>query len=88
MLNLEFNPFPKLETERLALTRPSDQDAEGLLEMRTSDEVMRYVERPRPKSLEEVYSFILELNRAIDGHEALSWSIYIKNDNMFNWRII
>lgn len=83
MLNLEFNPFPQLETERLMLKRPSIEDGPGLLEMRTSDEVMRYVERPRPESLEDVHTFILELNKKIDAREALSWSVYMRDGDRF-----
>jgi ribosomal-protein-alanine N-acetyltransferase len=51
--------------------------------MRSSDEVMRYVERPRPKSIEDVLVFIAQLNGSIDKQENINWFIHAKSDNAF-----
>lgn len=83
MLNLHFDPFPVLETPRLILKRPSVDDAQRLFEMRTNEDVMRYVERPRPKSVEETVRFIADKNKLIDNHEAIAWSIYTNAENAF-----
>lgn len=83
MFTLNFSPFPELETERLIMRRPHVSDAPEIFELRSSDEAMRYVERPRPKSIEDAEAFINELNRMIDNHQGISWFIHLKSDEAF-----
>jgi ribosomal-protein-alanine N-acetyltransferase len=83
MLNLNFQPFPVLETERLILRRPTIGDAPGLFELRTSDDAMHYVERPRPKSIDDAVAYVNEIGRMIDKREVIQWTICLRSDDRF-----
>lgn len=82
-LRLSFDPFPVLETERLVLGAISKSQAVPLLRLRSEDAVMRYIERPRANSLEEVYTFIEAVEEIHAKEEGFTWTISMKDDNRF-----
>ena len=53
MLAPNFTPFPTLTTTRLMLRKITSDDVQELFFMRTDDRVMKYIERPRPKNIQE-----------------------------------
>lgn len=53
MLQLNFNSFPTLETERLILRVHTISDAKALFELRSNEKVMRYINKENPKNIEE-----------------------------------
>lgn len=78
MLELNFQPFPVLETNRLVLRKIVLEDAENLFVLRTDEEVMKYIGRPRPKSIIEVEELIDKMN---DITMRIQWGITLKDDN-------
>jgi len=88
MLELNFNPFPELETERLKLERVATVHAEAMFEMRSNDDVMRYIERPRPKSIEDIHVLIRRNNEFIDANEALILFLRVKDTDKFCGNIL
>lgn len=80
MLNLDFEPFPVLETERLQLRQMQPPDAADFLYLRSADEVMRFIDRPRLKSLAESVAFMEKLDLMRRERKAIFWGIYLKND--------
>jgi [ribosomal protein S5]-alanine N-acetyltransferase len=82
MLNTNFHPFPVLETERLKLVQMSGEHSARLFEMRSDDEVMRYIPRPRPTMMSEVHDFIAINNQLIASGEGINWAICLKEENM------
>ncbi|MEO7176245.1 MAG: GNAT family N-acetyltransferase [Saprospiraceae bacterium] len=50
-------------------------DAEDLFYLRTNDQVMQYVERPRPANVEEVVKMIHDTALQIERGELLMWGI-------------
>ena len=80
MLELNFHPFPVLKTERLFLRKISIEDAQYLFELRTNDDAMKYINKPLPKSIEEIEALI---NRMNEITERIQWAIILKNDNKF-----
>ncbi len=84
MLEFNFHPFPVLETERLILKNITEEHAEGFFRLRTDDDVMRYVEVERPKSVEEALqalrdNYIPKWQR----NEGLTWAIHSKEDDTY-----
>jgi len=79
MLELNNDPFPRLNTVRLRLRRISFDDAPELFFLRSNDGVMKYIERPRPASLEEIKPFIEKINDMIDSNEGISWALTLKD---------
>lgn len=80
MLELNFEPFPVLTTERLILRRISMEDAEELFMLRTNKEVMKYIGRPIPKAVEDVHELINNMN---DNTVRIQWAIALKEKNKF-----
>jgi [ribosomal protein S5]-alanine N-acetyltransferase len=82
MLEFSFNPFPELETERLRLVRFSKKHFERMFEMRRHDEVMRYIERPRPAHIGEMDAFLEHHDSLINAGDGISWVVEIKSDGL------
>lgn len=76
-----FDPFPELHSERLVLKRISKEYAQDFLALRSHPEVMRYIERPRPSSIEEVEAWIDLMDAAIAKSESVAWMMIQKDDN-------
>ncbi len=94
MLELIFSPFPEIKTERLLLRRMADTDAPEIFYLRSNDIVMKYIDREKPKSLEEALTFIQNVNSNIDKNECVMWAIALRDNpgnligNIGFWRII
>jgi ribosomal-protein-alanine N-acetyltransferase len=78
MLELNFSPFPEIKTERLFLRRITDADASDIFLLRSNDDVMKYVDREKPKSPEDGLVFIQKVNANIDNNESIMWAISLK----------
>ncbi len=57
MLNLNFKPFPEITTERLLLRKMTKQDAEEMFFLRSDENVMKYIDRPRAASMQDARGF-------------------------------
>lgn len=72
-----------METERLILCRIGTEHAEALLRLRTEEQVMKYIERPRPPGMDELMAFIEKVNTQVDNNENISWAVVLKETNEF-----
>jgi ribosomal-protein-alanine N-acetyltransferase len=80
MAGFSFSPFPVLTTDRLILDRTVEADAERLFLLRSNDEVMRYVERPRPQNIDDALDNIRSMDQKIMDNEAIAWAIRLKGN--------
>jgi RimJ/RimL family protein N-acetyltransferase len=80
MLNLNFTAFPKLVTERLILRQLEAEDANEIFALRSSDEVNRFLDRPKAITIEEAKQFIYKINDGINKNEWVYWAITLKNE--------
>ena len=80
MAVFNFSPFPVQVTEDLLLRQVSENDAAQLLELRSNEQVNRYVERKKATSIEDALAFIDIINKGIAGNELVYWGIQLKND--------
>ena len=78
MLKLDFSSFPVLETERLLLREHALSDAENLFALRNNPEVMRYIDRERPKKLLDAQNFIENFNTGFAQGQHLAWVMALK----------
>ncbi|GAC1306448.1 MAG: GNAT family protein [Mucilaginibacter sp.] len=81
MLNLNFTPFPTITTQRLVLRQLQDDDVDELFALRTDERVNRFLDRPRPESLNDVREFIAKVNQITHDNEGLYWVITCKNED-------
>jgi [ribosomal protein S5]-alanine N-acetyltransferase len=80
MLSPKFTPFPIITTKRLVLRKISMNDAPELFFMRTDERVMRYIDKPRAKSIEESITFIKMVHELEMNNNAITWAITFRED--------
>ena len=81
MLNISFNPFPLITTERLVLRRMSEDDAAEMFFLRSDEQVMKYIDRPRAQSVDDGLKFIRMINEALLNNEYINWAITLQGEN-------
>jgi ribosomal-protein-alanine N-acetyltransferase len=75
MLQVNFHPFPVLETDRLLLRSLRPADRQELFEIRSNEETMRYIPRPLAKTLEDADAIIDMINGFVERNERINWAI-------------
>lgn len=78
MLVTGFSPFPILQTERLLLRQIDLHDAPALYALRSHEAVLKYLDRPRPASQQEILALIELITATWQKSEALSWVLALK----------
>lgn len=80
MLDINFTPFPNLETERLYLRRVTKEDVNEIFALRSNKETMKYIPRPLVKNEEDALAHIEMIDEKIESNEGINWAITLKND--------
>lgn len=78
MLELNFSPFPNMETERLLLRNLSHNDMDDVFEMRSNPVTMQYIPRPVAKTKEDAISVIDMMTGFTANNEKLNWAVVEK----------
>ena len=73
MLTFNFSPFPEIETERLLLHRMTKNDADEIFRLRSDKKITEYLDRDPPKSIEEIYEWLIKVDAEIDENRGISW---------------
>lgn len=81
MLQFNFDPFPVLHTERLVLRQVTPDDVKEVFFLRSDEQVMRYIDRPKAQTEEEALQFINMINAGTRNNTDISWAITIKGDD-------
>jgi ribosomal-protein-alanine N-acetyltransferase len=79
-LNTSFLPFPVLNTSRLLLRSATEEDSQALLKLRGSEVAMKYIPRPRAKSLADVSALLNILTEGLEKGEAINWAICLEKN--------
>ena len=80
MLEVNSDPFPTLFTERLVLRQMNHDDADEVYFLRSDDEMLKYVGRPKATSVDEIIKWIEMVNDSIFKNEGINWAISLKED--------
>ena len=80
MLEVNFTPFPIIDTERLHLRRITNHDLQDLFYLRSNGVLMKYIDRPLTKALEDAAILLGKMNHGIDNNEGIVWAITLKNN--------
>lgn len=80
MIEINFTPFPNLETERLYLRRVVKEDVNEIFALRSNKETMKYVPRPLVKTNEEAMEHIALIDSKIENNEGINWAITLKSN--------
>lgn len=81
MLSLNFSPFPNIETGRLLLRQVTFEDENEIFFLRSDENVNRYVDRPKPNSLQDARNHIDRVNNGIASNESIFWGITLLDNN-------
>ena len=80
-MQLNFNPFPIINTSRLVLRNFIDEDKQPMFLLRSDADVMKYVPRPLAKTIEDVEPLINMIEDLLQKNEAINWIIALKDTN-------
>jgi len=78
MLELNFQPFPVIETERLLLREITDADIDMLFCLRSDKTVMKYVDRPLAVTKEDVMPLYNKTVAGVAENTGISWVIGLR----------
>jgi RimJ/RimL family protein N-acetyltransferase len=81
MLEVNFNPFPNLSTERLTLRQFNNEDINELFVLRSDKKTMRFIPRPLAKTTEDIIQLIKKVNDMISKNEGINWAVTLKTDS-------
>lgn len=81
MIEIRFDTFPTLTTERLILRAVKDDDAEALFTLRANPNVMRHIGRPLAKTIEEAQKLIDGFKTVENDGTAVVWAITVKGND-------
>ncbi|MFI0426994.1 MAG: GNAT family N-acetyltransferase [Flavobacterium sp.] len=81
MLQLNFSPFPILESERLCFRKLTDNDAPEILVLRGNPETMKFIPRPLATSIEDALNHIKIINDKIDENIDINWAVTEKGSD-------
>ena len=81
MLNLNFDPFPVLETPRLILRKTEPYDIDELFKYRSDKELMRYIPHRYVTNRAQVQETIDRVNNLLANNDAINWAITMRGDN-------
>ena len=79
-LQVQFTPFPTLQTERLVLRKIEPADAPQLLFLRSDEKVMKFLDREPLRSLDEARFFINRITDSLLLNDGITWGICLKDD--------
>jgi ribosomal-protein-alanine N-acetyltransferase len=92
MLNLNFNPFPTINTERLVLRQLTPDDTKAIFALRSDENVLKYTSITAPKTLDDAAAYIEKILNLQRSGEGIMWGIGLKNEgkligNICIWNI-
>ena len=94
MLQLDFTPFPEIKTKRLFLRRMTFKDMPDLLQLRSSKQVMKYIDREMAKKIEDAEILLGRIDNDINNNIGIMWGITLHENpgkilgNIGYWRIM
>lgn len=81
MLQLNFSPFPILESDRLHFRRLTDADAPEIFALRSNPETMKFIPRPLAQNLNDALAHIKLINDKIDENLDINWAVTEKGSD-------
>lgn len=75
-----FSSFATLSTERLLLRQLKLTDENEIFFLRSDEIINQFIDRPKPKKIEEARDFITRINNNIKSNDSFYWAITIKGN--------
>ena len=93
MLEVNFDPFPEMTSDRLVLRRLQVSDVDAIYKLRSDPAVMRFVNRPLAKTRQDAMEWYEKVDKNLKNNEGIMWGMALKDDvskkigNIGLWRI-
>ena len=81
MLEISFNPFPRLESDRLILREITPGDVSEVFAMRSDPATMKYIPRPLAKTEQDALDHIAIIAKGLQDNESINWAITLRGDD-------
>lgn len=81
MLTFDFTNFPILQTDRLLLRQIVKSDAEEMFALRSNPQIMQYIPREMPKTIEDAVKHIEFMQGLLESSECINWAICLKGSD-------
>lgn len=78
MLEPNFDPFPEITTQRLILKKITRDDVSEFFALRSNETVMKYIDRPLHKTIEDTQKQIELITNLLNNNEGINWGITLK----------
>lgn len=75
------NPFLEINTERLLLREIGNQDVNAVFRLRSDEEMMKYIPRPRCKNKRDALKLIRLIRQGISKQDSINWGINLKGND-------
>ena len=82
MLNRSFTPFPILKTGRFTLRQLAIHDEQEIFTLRSDNEINKYLDRKRAKTIDDARSFIDTISENINKNDSVYWAITFSDKNI------
>ena len=79
-MEISINPFPLIATDRLLLRQLLISDADKLAELRSNEQVNKYLNRKSSSTIVETKAFINQINANISAGNSIYWVICLKDN--------
>jgi ribosomal-protein-alanine N-acetyltransferase len=83
MIDFSFTPFPFLTTENYSLRNLMPEDEQDIFALRSSDEINKYLDRPKANTLDDARNFITKIINGIAKNESIFWVVTPKDRSKF-----
>lgn len=80
MVQLNFSPFPDFITERLLLRSLIPEDENEIFVLRSDERILKYLDSPIAKTIDDASKFIRKINSGIDKNEWIYWGISLRGE--------
>jgi len=80
-MNINFQPFPNLQSERLLLRQVKESDVQRIVELRSDAEIKKRISRPFSETQQYSINHIKEVNKGIKRNKSISWAITLKGED-------
>lgn len=92
MIQLDFNPFPDLLTDRLLLRSFQAVDQQAVFALRSDPTVAKYLDRPLMQQEAAALEYIKKMIKGVQNNQWIIWAISTKNGPMIGsvclWNIV
>ncbi len=83
MVTFNFNLFPLLRTNRLILRKLSQNDVNGIFNLHSNEQIIRYTTIKKYEKVEQAIEYINKIEKGIRENKYMVWSLIKIEDNSF-----